>query len=102
VDRVSPMRVRYAVIEVCDLAAQAERFVLPYRSEKSLRETIAACRIISTGFSSATEAGETLKSRSLGERLLEIARKCRAELQQSCTDQAHRWARIWRWQPASS
>ena len=93
-DRILPVRVRYAVIEVCDFATRPERFVVSYRSEKSLRETIVTCRIISSGFSSATNALESLNRRRLREALLDFVTKCRDRIQKSYADQAHRLGRV--------
>jgi hypothetical protein len=48
--------VRYAVIEAKWIARPAERFVLEYRSEESLRDLIARPSIIGAGFVSREEA----------------------------------------------
>jgi hypothetical protein len=53
-------RVQYAVVEARYDRANAERFVIAYQKEKSLRELIAAPRIIASGFSSENEAAEML------------------------------------------
>jgi hypothetical protein len=49
-------RTRYALIAAHYGDADAERFVIAYRSERSLRQFIAAARIIASGFTSAEEA----------------------------------------------
>jgi hypothetical protein len=51
---------RYAVIEALQIEPGPERFVIAYRTEQSLREFIAAPRIIAFGFSSRAEAIATL------------------------------------------
>ena len=47
---------RYAVIEAPQIESGPERFVVAYYTEQSLREFIAAPRIIAIGFSSRAEA----------------------------------------------
>lgn len=49
-------RVQYAVVEAHCGKARSERFVVAYEKERSLREFIAAPRIIASGFSSEQEA----------------------------------------------
>ena len=51
---------RYAIIEALQIEPGPERFVIAYRTEQSLREFIAAPRIIAFGFSSRAEATATL------------------------------------------
>jgi hypothetical protein len=53
-------RVQYAVVEAHYSKARLERFVLAYEREKSLREFIAAPRIIASGFSSEKQAEDML------------------------------------------
>lgn len=74
------------MIKVRGLAAGTELFILSYPGEKSLREILAGSRIISSGFASASEAAESLKSRSLREKVVEQFTKCGAGLQRLCTD----------------
>ena len=47
---------RYAVIEAPQIESGPERFVVAYYTEQSLRDFIAAPRIIAFGFSSRAEA----------------------------------------------
>ena len=53
----SPL-VRYAIIEAMCSQGPPERFVIPYRSESSLRQVIADFCIVATGFPSREEALE--------------------------------------------
>lgn len=52
----SSTQVQYAVIETRRSQGRAERFVIAYRTERSLREYIAAPRIVATGFDSRDAA----------------------------------------------
>jgi hypothetical protein len=53
-------RVQYAVVEAHYSKARSERFVVAYVKEKSLRQFIAAPRIIASGFSLENEAEDML------------------------------------------
>jgi hypothetical protein len=53
-------RVQYAVVEAHYGKARSERFVIAYEKERSLREFIAASRIIASGFSSEQQAANML------------------------------------------
>jgi len=53
-------RVQYAVVEAHYGKARSERFVVAYEKERSLREFIAAPRIIASGFSSEQQAANML------------------------------------------
>ena len=48
--------VLYAVVEAIQTEAAPERFVIPYRNERSLYDVLAASCIIAFGFSSREEA----------------------------------------------
>ena len=48
--------VLYAVVEALQTEAAPERFVIPYRNERSLHDVLAASCIIAFGFSSREEA----------------------------------------------
>jgi hypothetical protein len=54
--------VHYAIIEALRTETGPERFVIAYRSEKSLRDVIAASSIIAFGFSSREEAVANTKA----------------------------------------
>ncbi len=54
--------VRYAVIEAMCSEGPPEFFVIPYRTERSLRLVIADFCIVGTGFSSRDEALEVCQS----------------------------------------
>lgn len=56
-------RVQYAIIEALRLDAGPERLVIAYRGENSLRELIAAPRIIAAGFSSRNAAAKVLDAK---------------------------------------
>lgn len=51
-------RLQYALIEAVYSRTRSERFVVGYTTMKSLREVIAAPRIVAYGFQSRTEARE--------------------------------------------
>lgn len=100
---ISPARVRYAVVEACDVKGRSERFVVAYRTKKSLRETIAARRIIARGFSSANQAAEKLNFQGWRGRLAELIAKRRASTEKPSTPSlAHASGRTWGWHWASS
>ena len=54
--------VLYAVVEALQTEAAAERFVIPYRNERSLHDVLAASCIIAFGFSSRDEAVASAKA----------------------------------------
>jgi len=54
--------VLYAVVEALQTEAAAERFVIPYRNERSLHDVLAASCIIAFGFSSRDEALASAKA----------------------------------------
>jgi hypothetical protein len=60
-------RVQYAVIETRRSQGRAERFVIAYRTERSLREYIAAPRIVASGFDSRAAAMISLTTPELVE-----------------------------------
>ena len=55
-------KVQYAVIEALRTEAGPERFVIAYRNEQSLHDTMAAPCIIAFGFSSREEAAASTKA----------------------------------------
>ena len=55
-------KVQYAVIEALRTEAGPERFVIAYRSEQSLYDTMAAPCIIAFGFSSREKAVASTKA----------------------------------------
>jgi hypothetical protein len=54
--------VLYAVVEAIQTEAAPERFVIPYRNERSLNDVLAASCIIAFGFSSREEALASAKA----------------------------------------
>ena len=54
--------VLYAVVEALRTEAAPERFVIPYRNERSLHAVLAASCIIAFGFSSREEAVASAKA----------------------------------------
>jgi len=54
--------VMYAVVEALQAEAAPERFVIPYRNERSLHDVLAASCIIAFGFSSREEAVASAKA----------------------------------------
>ena len=54
--------VLYAVVEAIQTEAAPERFVIPYRNERSLYDVLAASCIIAFGFSSREEALASAKA----------------------------------------
>jgi len=54
--------VMYAVVEALRTEAAPERFVIPYRKERSLHDVLAASCIIAFGFSSREEAVASAKA----------------------------------------
>jgi hypothetical protein len=101
-DGVIPVRARYAVVEACDIKGRSERFVVAYRTEKSLRETIAARRIIATGFSTANQAAGKLNFQGWRDRFAEIVAKRWASIQELSTSALAHAFRAWGWHWASS
>jgi hypothetical protein len=101
-DGVIPVRARYAVVEACDIKGRSERFVVAYRTEKSLRETIAARRIIATGFSTANQAAGKLNFQGWRDRFAEIVAKRWASIQELSTLALAHAFRAWGWHWASS
>ena len=101
-DSVIPVRARYAVVEACDIKGRSERFVVAYRTEKSLRETIAARRIIASGFSTANQAAGKLNFQGGRDRFAEIVAKRWASIQELSTSALAHAFRAWGWHWASS
>lgn len=58
---VNFLGMQYAVIEALQTEAGSERFVIAYRSERSLHDVIAEPCIIAFGFSSREEAVATVE-----------------------------------------
>jgi hypothetical protein len=56
------LEIQYAVIEALRTEAGPERFVIAYRNEQSLHDTMAAPCIIAFGFSSREEAAANAKA----------------------------------------
>jgi len=54
--------VLYAVVEAIQTEAAPERFVIPYRNERSLYDVLAASCIVAFGFSSREEALASAKA----------------------------------------
>ena len=52
----------YAVVEALQTEAAPERFVIPYRNERSLHDVLAASCIIAFGFPSREEALASAKA----------------------------------------
>jgi hypothetical protein len=60
--KMTHRRVRYAIVEVMQRDGGTEQFVLAYRTLRSLRDLIAAPRIVATGFASREAAMRMLRA----------------------------------------